>query len=304
MRNFSRSATHSVLEVLGNWNCLSHEWRVLAAFRVDTTPMDPMQLLGVIQQVQQQVQQQMQQLMQQLMRQQQQGAPQNAGNERQSQQLILKGFDAVKTFSGGEEQWQNWSWKVTTAVSGMCGERAEMLAAAETTAIGNTEEILGEDQFVDANQERCRKSSREIHSVLARYTSSEALTIVTSVATKDGVGAWARLNANHSRRTLGRMFRVQRECMYPKPAKDVGQVRLAIMQWEDKWKSMMSVEDVGVAGKFVRKDMREQMLMRLDEIGENYERTSRRKWYPTRRTRPNRHEDARRRRRYRWSSIT
>ena len=139
-------------------------------------------MLGVIQQVQQQVQQLVQQQMQQ-----QQGAPQNAGNERQSQQLILNGFNAVDTFSGGEEQWHTWSWKVKTAVSGMCGELAEMLDAAETTGIGNTEEILGEDLFVDANQERCRKASREIHSVLARYTSSEALTIVTSVTTKDGV---------------------------------------------------------------------------------------------------------------------
>ena len=32
------------------------------------------------------------------------------------------------------------------------------------------------------------------------------------------------------------------ECkfMYPKLVKDVGQVRLAIMQWEEKWKVMMS----------------------------------------------------------------
>ena len=47
--------------------------------------------------------------------------------------------------------------------------------------------------------------------------------------------------------------------MYPKPAKDVGRVRLAIMQWEEKWKVMMSelgggakipesVENVGVVG--------------------------------------------------------
>ena len=106
------------------------------------------------------------------------------------------GFDGVETFSGGEEQWQ-----VKTAVSGMCGELAQMLDAAETTGIGNMEEILGEDQFVDANRERCRKPSREIHGVLARYTSSEAVTIVKSVATKDGVGTWARLRANYSRRT-------------------------------------------------------------------------------------------------------
>ena len=28
--------------------------------------------------------------------------------------------------------------------------------------------------------------------------------------------------------------------MYPKPAKDVGQVRLPTMQWVDNWKGMMS----------------------------------------------------------------
>ena len=97
----------------------------------------------------------------------------------------------------------------------------------------------------------------------------------------DGVRAWARLHANYSRRTLGRMFRVQRECMYPKPVKDVGQVRLAIMQWEEKWKVMMS--ELGEGAKIpdlwrmsalleiCPKDVKEQMLLRLDEVGENYE---------------------------------
>ena len=56
----------------------------------------------------------------------------------------------------------------------------------------------------------------------------------------DGIGEWVRLHANYSRRTLGRMFKVQRECMYTRPVKDVGPVRLAIMQWEKKWKPMTS----------------------------------------------------------------
>ena len=68
--------------------------------------------------------------------------------------------------------------------------------------------------------------------------------------------------------------------MYAKPAKDVGQVRLAIMQWEEKWSA---VGDVGGDAKIpdlwrmpalleiCPKDVKEQMLMRLDEIGENYE---------------------------------
>ena len=184
----------------------------------------------------------------------QQGAPLTAGSGGQSRQLDPKGFDNIETLSGGEEQWQNWSWKIKTVISGTNGELAEILNAAERTGMKSTEEILREDQFVDAN----RKASREMYTVLARYTSSEALTIVKSVTELDGVEARARLHANYSRRTLGRMFRVQRECMYPKPAKYVGQVRLAIMQWEEKWKGMLSnlgrykdsrsLEGVGVAG--------------------------------------------------------
>ena len=93
--------------------------------------------------------------------------------------------------------------------------------------------------------------------------------------------AWARLHANYSRRTLGRMLRVQRECMYPKLAKDVGQVRSAIMQWEEKWKVMMSELGDGAKIPHLRrmsalleicpKDVEEQMLSRLDEVGEIYE---------------------------------
>ena len=161
-------------------------------------------------------------------------------------------------------------------------EFAEMLTTAEAKGIESIEEVLREAKFVDANRERCVKAGKELYGVLARYTNSEALTIVKSVSEMDGVRAWARLHANYSRRTLGRMFRVQRECMYPKPAKDVGQVRLAIMQWEEKWKVMMSELGEGAkipdlwrmsafAGDFVQRDVKEQMLLRLDEVGENYE---------------------------------
>ena len=252
--------------------------------------MDPMQFLGVMQQelehqrqlmeLMQQMQQQMRQMQHQEQQaheaQTQQGAPPSGGNERQSQQLIMKGFDKIEVFSGGEEQWQNWSWKIKTAVSGMNEEFAEMLTTAETEGIESIEEVLRETKFVDANRERCVKVNKEMYGVLARYTNSEALTIVKSVSEMDGVRAWARLHANYSRRTLGRMFRVQRECMYPKPVKDVGQVRLAIMQWEEKWKVMMS--ELGEGAKIpdlwrmsalleiCPKDVKEQMLLRLDEV--------------------------------------
>ena len=176
---------------------------------------------------------------------------------------------------------QNWSRKINTAVSVMNEEFAEMLTTAEAEGVESIEEVLRETKFVDANREKCVKASKEMYGVLARYTNSEALTFVKSVSEVDGVRAWARLHANYTRRTLGRNFRVQRECMYPKPAKEVGQVRLAIMQWEEKWKVMMS--ELGAGAKIpdlwrmsglleiCPKDVKEQMLSRLDEVGENYE---------------------------------
>ena len=140
--------------------------------------MDPMQFLRVMQQElehQRQLMEMMQQIHQQMRQMQhqeqqaheaqtQQGASLNGGNERQSQQLILKGFDNIEVFSGGEGQWQNWSWKIKTAVSGMKEEFAEMLPTAEADGIESTEEALREAKFVDAN----RESGKEMYGVLAR----------------------------------------------------------------------------------------------------------------------------------------
>ena len=54
----------------------------------------------------QQMQQQMRQMQHQAHEvQTQQGAPPSGGNERQSKQLTMKGFDKIEVFSGGEEQW-------------------------------------------------------------------------------------------------------------------------------------------------------------------------------------------------------
>ena len=57
-----------------------------------------------------------------------------------------------------------------------------------------------------------------MHSALARYTNCEASTIVRSVTRLGGVQAWARLHTNYSI-ILGVIFRVHRECMYPKASK-------------------------------------------------------------------------------------
>ena len=69
--------------------------------------------------------------------------------------------------------------------------------------------------------------------------------------------------------------------MHPKPAKDVSELRLANIQWEEEWKAM--VIELGQDAKipdFWKKSalleicpkvVKDQMMMRLDEIGERCE---------------------------------
>ena len=59
----------------------------------------------------------------------------------------------------------------------------------------------------DANREQCIKASKEMYSVLANCTNSEASTIAGSVSGLDGVEARAKLHAKCSRRTPGIIFR-------------------------------------------------------------------------------------------------
>ena len=128
-----------------------------------------------------------------------------AGVEKQfqHQHSNMRGFDHIETLSGAEDQWQNWSWKSKTAVSGMNLVLADVLDAAEADGVGTLEEISKEDAFVDTIEENVSRRA-ESCTVLARYMSSEASPIVRSATGLAGVKAWSRLHAHHSRRALGK----------------------------------------------------------------------------------------------------
>ena len=94
-----------------------------------------------------------------------------------------------------------------------------------------------------------------------RCTSSEAAMIVRSVTELDGPAT------PHSRRTLRRLFGVQRDCIYPTA--------------RGKWKKVMT--ELGVGAKVPElwrmlalpemcpQEVKDEMLVRLNEIGENYD---------------------------------
>ena len=155
------------------------------------------QMIGTIQQQQLQMQQQQEHRQQEA--QQTQCAPQIAGNETQSQQLIR-------------------SWEAKT--SGKTG-REKPKRRTLWNAVGLTPEepkMSGDCRFVDLNRERRIKAGKYVLCVLALYTRSETSTIVKNATGLDGMEAWASLHANHS--IVGQMFRLQHDCMYPNPVKD------------------------------------------------------------------------------------
>ena len=146
--------------------------------------------------------------------------------------------------------------------------------------VRNAEEILEDGEFVDANTEGCIEASEDMYSECVGVV--HELRSVDDREERDGTG-WSRSlgktpRKNYSIRTLGNRFRVQRECMYPRPAKDVSQVRLAILQREENRKATMSalggdvkIPDLWRMSALLELCRKELMTMRLDEIGENLE---------------------------------
>ena len=105
--------------------------------------------------------------------------------------------------------------------------------------------------------------------------------LVRSTTTLDGVHAWGALCTNYARRTMARLFRIQRDCMYPKPARDMQQLKTCILAWEERWRAILGDLELGATiprmwkmAAFLElcpKEVKDQMFQRMDEIGQNYE---------------------------------
>ena len=109
------------------------------------------------------------------------------------------------------------SWKVKATVSGMNGDLVELLDAAETDGVRGVEEILKDDEYVEANAEKRTKASwRNEQRTGGKYRNSEASAIARTVTKLDGVESHDYSGWSVS------------ACM-----KDASQVRLAIMKWEE-----------------------------------------------------------------------
>ena len=209
-----------------------------------------------------------------------QGGAHHSGGWRK--QLDHRGVEGLAVYKGGEVEWVDWSWKVKVALGPMSPALVELMGMAEKSVGSTTAELMamGDRGELEGKFGGAQQASSEFYSILAKFTEGEAATLVRGVSELDGLVAWGTLHERYSRRTLGRMFRVQRECMYPKQAKNLRDVGAMVLEWEGRWKRMMAelgpdakIPDLWRMSALLEicpRGVREAIELRLDEIGEDY----------------------------------
>ena len=179
--------------------------------------------------------------------------------------------------SSREEQWHEWSY-------GMDGY-SECDCLRDFELDGDGEHTFGEIMQMDPEGIQNGRFNgmetidKEIFQHLVLSTEGEAKMVVKAVENADGFVACSRLHAKYSRRTVARIMRIHKECMYPSQVKDVKLLTSAIFQWEDKWNAMLkemkdpSVPELWKMAAFLElcpNDIKDQVFLQIDEINENY----------------------------------
>ena len=194
--------------------------------------------------------------------------------------LHPKCFSRLDKFAGGEEKWRELSNDFRMATATQNATVFEILNWIEENGEHTFEEIMETDRegIQNGRFNGMETIDKEIFQHLVLST-EEAKMVVKAEENADGFVAYSRLHAKYSRRTLARIMRIHKECMYPSQVKDVKLLTSAIFQWEDKWNAMLkemkdpSVPELWKMAAFLElcpKDIRDQVFLRIDEIKENY----------------------------------
>ena len=151
-----------------------------------------------------------------------------------------KCFSKIDKFPGGEEKWREWSYDFRMALATQNATLFEILNWVEENGEHTLQEIMARDPEGSQNGRfnGMETIDKELFQHLVLNTEGEAKMVVKAVESADGFVAYSRLHAKYSRRTLARLMRIHKECMYPSQVKDVKLLTSAILQWESKWNVM------------------------------------------------------------------
>ena len=213
-----------------------------------------------------------------------QGASQNeSAKKSKCGQLGGKLLEKMKKFTGGEEEWVEWSDEFRMYIDMQTPQLAKVMRHVEThgeKSVDKAVKDLVEEDVEEYQQDYSEMDnlSRDLFRWLVVMTEGEAKLLFKSGGAHDGVAAWGRMHAKFKRRTITRLMRMISACMYPKEAK-VETMATALLQWEEKWKKLLAeFPDIKIPDLWKMaalqalcpKEIKELLDLQWDEIGEDY----------------------------------
>ena len=196
-----------------------------------------------------------------------------------------KVLEKVKKFTGGEEEWTDWSDDMRMIVDMQSLTLSKLMKHVEShgeKSVDQAVKDLVEDDVEEYqhNYTDAKRLSHELYRWLVLATEGEAKLLVKSSGDHDGVAAWGRMHAKFKRRTITRLMRMISACMYPKEAK-VETMATALLQWEERWKKLLAeFPDIRIPDllkmaalhALCPKEIKEILDLQWDEIGEDYQK--------------------------------
>ena len=141
-------------------------------------------------------------------------------------QLDLKGFNDVKSFAGGGDEWSEWSFVFGVAVNAQSRTAKNLMdQMAETN----------EDEEISIAEEM--GLSAELYQVLCLKCHGEPLTIVRG-ADGNGFIAWKKLFNRYNPRTVARAMMDMVKVLTPGKVTDIKLLEAKILTWEENLRKM------------------------------------------------------------------
>ena len=139
---------------------------------------------------------------------------------------------AVPEFAGNHDKWDEFAFKLRTAISSQCPQVADWMNEAEKMPTEIEENGINPEQ---------RKASAKVFAVLAGVCTGEPLEIIKSVPQGHGMRAWQKIVAKFSPKTTARTIKLLAAATRPPKVTKVSEVSRAIDKWEEQVRRIESI---------------------------------------------------------------
>ena len=141
--------------------------------------------------------------------------------------MDVKRFNDIRTFSGGEDEWSEWSFVFSVAVNAQSRNAKNLMTQMADTS---------EDEELNVQEES--GLSAELYEILCLKTQGEALRIVRGVDAENGFIAWKKLYNRYNPKTVARAMMDMVKVLTPGKITDIKMLETKILMWEESVRKM------------------------------------------------------------------